>query len=177
MSVYVLLLEGDREATSYYYVGFSDDLERRIAQHFMGRGSLFTIEHPPVKILEIMDGARKLENVVTIAYMCRYTYQRVRGGSWTSLELKSMPSPMARALAIRPPQHKRSGVGVLDLLMRKQNVIEKGDDNADDLVQRADDLAQRADDLAQRSILELQGGVSQMRENDVASQPALQAYV
>ena len=164
MSVYVLLLEGNHEADFYYYVGFSDDLDRRIAQHFMGRGSLFTIEHPPVKILEIMPGAtRQLENAVTIAYMCRYTYQRVRGGSWTSIELKSMPSPMARALAIRPPQHKRSGVGVLDLLMRKQNVMEKGDGDADD--------------LAQHAVLELQGGVSQMRKNDVASQPALQAYV
>ena len=171
MSVYVLLLEGDREANSYYYyVGFSYDLERRIAQHFMGRGSLFTIEHPPVKILEVMDGTRKLENVVTIAYMCRHTYQRVRGGSWTSLELKSMPSPMAQALAIRPPQHKRSGVGVLDLLMRKQNGMEKGDDNADELVQRAVDLAKRA-------VLELQGEVSKVRENDVDSKPALQAYV
>ena len=143
MSVYVLLLEGD-----FYYIGFSDDLDRRIAQHFMARGSLFTIEHPPVKILEIMPGTRQLENAVTIAYMCRYTYQRVRGGSWTSLELKSMPSPIARALAIRPPQYKRSGVGVLELLMKKQNVMVKGDGDADE--------------LAKRAVLELQGGVSKM---------------
>ena len=33
MSVYVLELEGGR-----YYVGYTDDVPRRIAEHFLGRG-------------------------------------------------------------------------------------------------------------------------------------------
>jgi predicted GIY-YIG superfamily endonuclease len=35
MSVYVLELEGGR-----YYVGYTDDVPRRIAEHFFGRGRI-----------------------------------------------------------------------------------------------------------------------------------------
>jgi predicted GIY-YIG superfamily endonuclease len=34
MSVYTLELEGGR-----FYVGYTDDVPRRIAEHFMGRGA------------------------------------------------------------------------------------------------------------------------------------------
>ena len=99
MSVYTLELEGGR-----FYVGYTDDVPRRIAEHFMGRGSHWTRTHPPVKVLEVVPGNKELENAATIALMCRHGWRNVRGGLWCSVEMRSMPTPLARALAQKPPR-------------------------------------------------------------------------
>ena len=88
MSVYVLELEGGR-----YYVGYTDDVPRRIAEHFMARGAHWTRTHPPVKVLEVVPGNKELENATTIALMCKYGWRNVRGGTWCSVEMRSMPTP------------------------------------------------------------------------------------
>jgi predicted GIY-YIG superfamily endonuclease len=79
MSVYTLELEGGR-----YYVGYTDDVPRRIAEHFLGRGSHWTRTHPPVKVLEVVPGNKELENATTIALMCKHGWRNVRGGMWCS---------------------------------------------------------------------------------------------
>jgi hypothetical protein len=99
MSVYTLEC-GDRR----FYVGFSTDVLRRVAEHFFGRGALWTRMHPPTKVVEIVTGDRELENAKTIALMARFGWQNVRGGNYCSLVLKTMPPPLARALAYAPPR-------------------------------------------------------------------------
>ena len=99
MSVYTLELEGGN-----YYVGYSDDVPRRIAEHFLGRGAHWTRIHPPVKVLEVVAGNKELENAKTIALMCRRGWRSVRGGVWCTTELKAMPLPLARVLASKPPR-------------------------------------------------------------------------
>ena len=99
MSVYTLELEGDN-----YYVGFSDDVPRRVAEHFLLRGAHWTRLHRPVKVLEVVPGNKDLENAKTIALMCRLGWRKVRGGAWCATELKSMPIPLARALSQKPPK-------------------------------------------------------------------------
>ena len=106
MSVYTLELEGGK-----YYVGYSDDVPRRIAEHWMSRGSYWTRMHPPVRVLEVIPGSKELENATTIALMCKYGWRHVRGGLWCSVEMKSMPIPLARALAQRPPRELPSASG------------------------------------------------------------------
>ena len=99
MSVYVLELEGGN-----FYVGYSDGIPRRIAEHWLGRGSMWTRTHPPVRMLDAVPGGKDLENATTIALMIKHDWRHVRGGAWCSTELRSMPIPMARALAGRPPR-------------------------------------------------------------------------
>jgi hypothetical protein len=70
----------------------------------MGRGSLWTREHPPVRVLQVIDGDRRTEDAVTIALMVKHGFRNVRGGSWCSLELLGMPDPIARAYARAPPK-------------------------------------------------------------------------
>ena len=106
MSVYVLELEGGR-----YYIGYTDDVPRRIAEHFLGRGAHWTRTHAPVKVLEVVPGNKELENATTIALMCKYGWRNVRGGMWCSVEMKSMPTPLARALAQRPPREIPEATG------------------------------------------------------------------
>ena len=99
MSVYTLECRDQR-----FYVGFSTDVLRRVAEHFFGRGALWTRLHPPTKVVEIVTGDRELENAKTIALMARFGWQNVRGGNYCSLVLKTMPPPLARALAYAPPR-------------------------------------------------------------------------
>ena len=99
MSVYTLELEGGK-----CYVGYSDDVPRRIAEHFLGRRPRWTRIHPPNKVLEVVPGSKELENAKTIALMCRKGWRCVRGGAWVSSELKAMPLPLARVLASKPPR-------------------------------------------------------------------------
>jgi hypothetical protein len=98
MSVYTLELEGGK-----YYVGYSDDVLRRIAEHWLQRGSLWTRTHRPVKVLEVVPGNLELETAKTIALMCDKGWRNVRGGPYCQLEMRSMPIAIAKAMARRPP--------------------------------------------------------------------------
>ena len=57
-----------------------------------------------MKVTEVVPGNKELENATTIALMCRYGWRNVRGGMWCSVEMRSMPVPLARALAQKPPR-------------------------------------------------------------------------
>ena len=99
MSVYTLQCRDQR-----FYECFSTNVLRRVAEHFFGRGALWTRLHPPTKVVEIVTGDRELENAKKIALMARYGWQKVRGGNYCSLVLKTMPPPLARALSCAPPR-------------------------------------------------------------------------
>ena len=88
--VYTLLLEDD-----CYYVGWSSQVEVRIAQHFLGHGGAkWTELHSPLQVLSVLPGDDMLENATTIALMCEHGWERVRGGSWISVEM-NCPAPIA----------------------------------------------------------------------------------
>ena len=97
--VYTLLLEGGR-----YYVGWSSAVENRIAQHFSGAGSKWTMQHKPLQVLACVPGDTRLEDVVTISLMCQHGWERVRGGRWCQLALEGPPDAVRRAM---PPQEPR----------------------------------------------------------------------
>ena len=92
--IYVLRLEHQK-----YYVGYCETTDdRRIRQHFDGRGSLWTQMHPPIEVMWTdVDGSVEQENDMTLQLMydCEMarlskdphfalcTYNDVRGGKWT----------------------------------------------------------------------------------------------
>jgi predicted GIY-YIG superfamily endonuclease len=79
--VYVLEL-----VTGHYYVGFTQNLKRRICQHFEGRGSCWTKEYAPVRLLEVYKNVPfTMENKVTEDYLRRYGWQLVRGGEYVTM--------------------------------------------------------------------------------------------
>ena len=77
MSVYTLELQGGN-----FYVGYSDDIPKRMAEHFLGRGSYWTRLHAPIKVPEVVPGNKELEAAKTIALTCRVGYRKVRGAAW-----------------------------------------------------------------------------------------------
>ena len=80
--IYVLQLEDD-----CWYVGWSADLQTRIASHFLGSGAKWTQLHKPLRIEEVRPGDKQLETLMTIALMCRYGWAKVSGGSYVNVEM------------------------------------------------------------------------------------------
>jgi predicted GIY-YIG superfamily endonuclease len=81
--VYVLRLEDD-----CYYVGITDDFERRFLEHNSNaKGAIWTRLHKPLGVVEIQDipcRDGRYERDMTIKYMSLYGIDKVRGYSFAS---------------------------------------------------------------------------------------------
>lgn len=84
--VYALLLEDSK-----FYVGLSRDMEKRFRG---GHNSEWTSRYEPIKIHDKFPAKvelKKLEREVTLLYMRRYGWDRVRGAGWTKVEMERPP--------------------------------------------------------------------------------------
>ena len=97
--VYVLRLEDD-----CWYVGYSADLETRIAQHFLGRGADWTRRHVPVGVESVQRGDVHLETALTVALMAKYHWKKVRGGKYMQADMLQAPPPILKAYHRKPPR-------------------------------------------------------------------------
>lgn len=75
--VYTLLLE-----EGYWYVGYTGNIPKRMEEHFSGLGSRFTVRHPPIAIVDIFEGSLEDEEMVTLIYMSKFGYNKVKGSIW-----------------------------------------------------------------------------------------------
>lgn len=82
-NIYILRLEGGR-----YYVGKTDNLERRKQEHLNGTASAWTKKYKPVAVEEIIRNASPFdEDKYTKIYMEKHGMDKVRGGSYVKVEL------------------------------------------------------------------------------------------
>ena len=95
--VYILRLEKNR-----YYVGFSTEVETRIASHFLGNGAVWTKNHRPLEVVSVKPGDVLLETVTTIALMATHGFENVRGGRYCRVDMVSPPASLAKALKYKP---------------------------------------------------------------------------
>ena len=93
--VYVLRLQGDEHAENYYYVGFTQDLPKRLHDHFNNDGAIWTKIHPPINVMRILEGDKNEERATTIAMMKVYGWNFVRGYCWCSQVLKAPPRELS----------------------------------------------------------------------------------
>jgi predicted GIY-YIG superfamily endonuclease len=85
--IYVLKLVEDR-----YYIGRTDNILRRIEEHFTNNGSIYTKKFKPLKVIEVEEEkTREDEKCKTLDYMKKYGWEKVRGSHWCSLEIKNPP--------------------------------------------------------------------------------------
>lgn len=84
--VYVLILENGK-----YYVGFSNQVNLRIAAHFSGEGSRWTKLHKPIGIHKVCLGGRDVESRVTLETMVEFGWENVRGAGWCRPVMRSPP--------------------------------------------------------------------------------------
>lgn len=90
-TIYILSLKDNK-----YYVGRTFNPQKRIQEHFDGKGSFWTRLHPPEKICETIQMCTKYdEDKYVIIYMDAYGIDNVRGGSWSNCVLDSVQIEMA----------------------------------------------------------------------------------
>jgi hypothetical protein len=90
--LYVLQLEGGK-----YYVGRTDDMSRRYAEHKSGKGSEWTKLHKPVKILETHDSKTEDDETrLTKFLMNKYGVDNVRGGAYCQRVLPNYVEDMVK---------------------------------------------------------------------------------
>lgn len=78
--IYILELEHGK-----YYVGKTDDVDKRYQQHLNGRGTYFTRIHKPVRILKIVPDASDFdEDRYVKEMMADHGIDNVRGGSYSN---------------------------------------------------------------------------------------------
>jgi predicted GIY-YIG superfamily endonuclease len=81
--IYVLKLQHGK-----YYVGKTNNPERRLTEHIYGKGSEYTKVYPPLKQIELREIKSEFdEDSCTKEYMAKYGIDNVRGGSYCTLEL------------------------------------------------------------------------------------------
>ena len=89
--VYTLELEDNK-----WYIGYSEEVDFRIACHFSGQGSEWTKQHKPVRIVDVQPGDLQIEELTTLAMMAKHGWQNVRGGLWCARIMSDPPSCMAK---------------------------------------------------------------------------------
>jgi len=82
-NIYILRLQGEK-----YYIGKSDNPEKRFEEHKNGCGSSWTKKYKPIEIIKILSNVSHFEeDKVTKEYMDKYGINNVRGGTYVSIEL------------------------------------------------------------------------------------------
>ena len=88
--LYILLLEGDN-----YYVGITRNLKLRLGNHFARKGSEWTKLHKPLKLIYLKENIAPIEERdATLEYMKAYGWWRVRGASWTRVDMTYPPKEL-----------------------------------------------------------------------------------
>ena len=85
-NIYILKLVGGN-----YYIGKSSDVAARVQEHFDGTGSAWTVRYRPLAVERIIEGADSFDEDSWVKrYMSQKGIDKVRGGSYSSLELDPM---------------------------------------------------------------------------------------
>lgn len=81
--LYILSLENGK-----YYIGKTDDVNRRFLEHMSNKGSEWTKKYKPVEILEVIDDCDEFdEDKYTFKMMALHGIDNVRGGSFVQINL------------------------------------------------------------------------------------------
>ena len=82
-NIYILKLEKDN-----YYVGKTDNIDRRYIEHLNGKGSFWTKKYKPISIEKTIFNASHFdEDKYVKEYMVKYGINKVRGGSYLTEQL------------------------------------------------------------------------------------------
>ncbi len=87
-NIYILKLK-----SSKYYVGKSENPQKRFEEHLSGKGSAWTQKYKPISIEKIIQNASPFdEDRYVKEYMAKHGIENVRGGSYVTVELDQLQS-------------------------------------------------------------------------------------
>jgi predicted GIY-YIG superfamily endonuclease len=77
-NIYILKLQNDK-----YYIGKTDNVEKRFLEHVNGKGSTWTQLYKPISVEKIISNSSPFdEDKYVKEYMSKYGIENVRGGSY-----------------------------------------------------------------------------------------------
>ena len=82
--VYVLALEEGR-----FYVGHTNDIYRRICQHFCGQGSVYTKTFKALRVVSVQEGGLATEKAVFAQMCAQKGFENCRGAGYTKVQMNS----------------------------------------------------------------------------------------
>ena len=83
INIYILKCEQGK-----YYVGKSEDPQKRYQEHLNGKGSSWTRKYKPISLEKVYEKASPFdEDKYTKEYMAKYGIENVRGGLYTAIEI------------------------------------------------------------------------------------------
>lgn len=86
-------------AQGKYYVGSSNQVDKRLLQHFSNNGSSWTKLYPPVQVLAIYENLNAFdEDHYTLQAMRIYGIDNVRGGTFSSVVLPASEETTVRKM-------------------------------------------------------------------------------
>lgn len=91
----------------FIYVGLTNDVDRRVRDHYDGKGPLFTRRFPPKRLRMILPLGRctkaeaaAAENVLTLTLMLEFSQNKIRGGGYVAVGRKSRSTSELNQLLI-----------------------------------------------------------------------------
>ena len=91
-NIYILRLQGGK-----YYVGKTENVMQRYADHMRGAGAAWTRKYKPTDILKVIENASPFdEDRYVKEYMKRYGIDNVRGGAYVTDELDAVQEEALR---------------------------------------------------------------------------------
>ena len=94
INIYVLKLDNNK-----YYVGKSENVEKRFEQHINGNGSSWTKLHKPISIEKVIENANIFdEDNITKEYMSLHGIDNVRGGSYVTEILNDIQKQIGKKI-------------------------------------------------------------------------------
>lgn len=76
--IYILRLKNE-----CWYVGYAENVSKRVRQHVEGKGSSWTQLNPVEDVQWIMEGTKETEREVTFDLMKLYGFNKVRGAGFS----------------------------------------------------------------------------------------------
>ena len=73
----------------FWYIGKTNNLHRRMDEHFKGRGAIWCKMHPPLNLHALYKG--DIEDSLTLQYMNEFGVDCVRGGRWCARSITRPP--------------------------------------------------------------------------------------
>ena len=108
-NIYILKLKNIK-----YYVGKSQDPTKRFYEHLSGLGSIWTQNHEPIEIIEIIHDTDDFEEDKQVKkLMSQYGIDNVRGGSYSQIDLSQEQKNILQ-IELRNAQNKCINCGKTD---------------------------------------------------------------
>lgn len=121
--LYVLRLEND-----CYYIGITTNLDHRLKNQLDGKGAIWVKKHKPLELVHVIDDIKDINvNQFVKSYMAKFGIDKVRGGSYTRVDLgknKFKMLQMELGCNIEPKVVNIDGSKIVDV---KQQVAAKVD--------------------------------------------------